>query len=249
MELPFPPAIVLVAPQMGENIGAAARAMHNFGLTDLRLVNPRDGWPNSRASAVAAGADAVLERATVHASVAGAVAECDLVLAATARGREQPKPSLAPREAVQRLRENQQQGGRGAVLFGSERTGLENADVLCARALIRIPATAAFRSLNLAQAVVVLAYEWGCAIAEPLPVTRPESLEAGPAQQAREHLVAHLVEALDRVGYFRPAEKRAASVAALTNLFGRIPVTDSEIRMLRGVIHALGRERPGARTP
>ena len=238
------PAIVLVNPQMSENIGASARAMANFGLTELRLVAPREAWPNPKAIALASGADDILERAEVCEDVPSAIAEFDMVLATTARLRERPKPVFAPRHAAAEMRDRCSAGGRCAVLFGSERAGLDNDDMLRSEALIHIPAASEFLSLNLAQAVLVMAYEWRCATADHLlDVAIPDVLEQGAPQDARERLVGHLIESLESTGFFHPPERKEAMVAMIRNLFHRVPVSDSEVRMLRGVVHSLSHPR------
>ena len=240
-----PPTIVLVEPQMGENIGAAARAMRNFGLSELRLVSPRDGWPDPKAYAVASGADAVLEASALYADLPSAIADFDAVYATTARLRSRPKPIFAPPRAMAEMRARTEAGARCAVLFGSERAGLNNSDILRAETLIHIPAMEGFLSLNLAQSVLVVAYEWRCTDREALAWEgQPPELAAGARQEDRERLVIHLIEELDAAGFFYPPERRDSMIESLRNLLHRIPVTGSELRMLRGVVHHLGRQPP-----
>ena len=233
---PAPPVIVLVAPQLARNIGATARAMANFGLAELRLVAPRDGWPNPEARATASGATGILERATVHADLADAVADRQIVLATTARRREQPRPELDPAAAAARLREAAP--GRSAVVFGGERAGLANADVELAAAIIRIPTDPAFSSLNLGQSVLLVAYEWWRAGV----VRTPDPFAAERAGRgAVEVLARHLEAELDSVGYFHPPERRPSTLGQLRSLLHRQLLTDGEVRMLHGVIRALRR--------
>lgn len=235
---PEPPVIVLVEPQLGGNIGAAARAMANFGLRDLRLVAPRDGWPNPEARARASGANHILDDARVHTSVAEAIDDRQIVFATTARPRELVRPEFPPRTAI---RELQAAGvSRSAVLFGGERAGLGNTDLAAAEAIIRIPTHPGFSSLNLGQAVLLIAYEWWLSCAARFQEgDRFESELASRADVAS--LVGHLEEELDSVGYFHPPERRPASVAQIRNLIFRQRFTDGEVRMLRGVIRALRR--------
>ncbi|MEZ5893720.1 MAG: RNA methyltransferase [Parvularculaceae bacterium] len=238
------PAFVLVAPQMGENIGAAARAMLNFGLADLRIVNPRDGWPNEKATAMAAGATHVVDAAKVFSATADALADCHYVVATTARPREVRLPVLTPGEATAAMKARIDAGDRCAVLFGGERSGLDNEDVMRADAVVSIPVNPAFASLNLAQAALVVAYEW----ARAQNLENPPSLLDGarPATKADfEGFFAHLVEELDATGYFFPPEKRASMERNLKAAFMRSGLTMSETRMLRGVIKALVTRRGG----
>ena len=233
-----PPAFVLVEPQLGGNIGAAARAMANFGLRDLRLVAPRDGWPNPEARAMASGADHILEGVRTYASVAAAVSDRQVVLATTARPRELPRPEFGPREAARELRREGR--SRSAVLFGGERAGLGNSDLAASEAIIRIPTHPGFSSLNLGQAVLVVAYEWWLAGgAGEVGGGRFETEIASRSDVSA--LIGHLEADLDSVGYFHPPERKPSTVAQLRNLFVRQRLTDSEVRMLRGVIHALRR--------
>ena len=235
-----PPAIVLVEPQLGGNIGAAARAMANFGLHDLRIVAPRDGWPNPEAWARASGAHGILETAGLFGTVAEAVADRQVVFATTARVRELPRPERTPRQAVGALRADPL--ARSAILFGAERAGLCNADLATAEAVIRVPTDPDFASINLAQAVLLLAYEWWLAgLGTESPGLGFESELASRKDVAA--LAGHLERELDSVGYFHPPERRPSSVAQLHNVLFRQRLTEGEVRMLRGVIRALRRER------
>ncbi len=235
------PAVVLVEPQLGENIGATARAMKNFGLRELRLVAPRDGWPNRKAIAMASGATGILEEAKVFQDTSEAVADLQCVFATTARLRELPKPLLSPRTAAEKLRMCERQAVRSGLIFGGERSGLSNEVLLGAECLISIPAEPSFRSLNLAQAVLLIAYEWWLATNGAPGEILPPELVRGAEHSEVTHLLDHLVAELDSVEFFRPPEKRPASLAVLRNLFYRVRITDSEVRMLRGVVHALAR--------
>lgn len=241
------PAIVLVEPQLGENIGAAARAMRNFGLSDLRLVAPRDGWPNPRAEPMASGATDILATARLYTDLPSAVADLNHVLATTARARELAKPTLSPRAAAQRLRGAGERNATAGILFGRERTGLDNEEMLQSEALIYIPTNPSFSSLNLAQAVLLLGYEWWLAGAADPAEDWPDELATGATHADRARLADHLVTELDAVNFFRPASKRAASVAKLRNLLFRVELSSNEVRMLRGVVHALATGEPGER--
>ena len=236
------PVIVLVRPQLGENIGKAARAMLNFGLTEMRLVEPRDGWPNPAAGPAASGADVVLEKAQVFATTAEAVADCAHVYATTVRKRGVTKPVLAPEEAARAIHAGP---GRSAILFGPERSGLETADVALARAIATVPINPQFGSLNLAQAVILMAYEWskGAALVQP---TEEELLPPAP-QAELEGLIGHFTRLLEPRGYFEPASRREATQTTLRTMLTKPGWNHLEIRTLRGVLSAL--ERPERRPP
>jgi tRNA/rRNA methyltransferase len=238
------PAVILVEPQMGENIGAAARAMFNFGLTDLRLTAPRDGWPNGAAFAMAAGAEEVARGAKVFEDLGGAISDLSYIVATTARGRDMAKPVLAPQEAAAELRRRHEAGEAVGMLFGGERSGLSNDDVAVADAVVTIPANPAFSSLNLGQAVLLLSYEWMKSGALPaLPQTgRGEAVPATKAELMG--LFEHLEEALIRSGFLGIEEKRPAMVRNLRAMLTRPQLTDQEVRTLRGIIVSLERSRP-----
>jgi tRNA/rRNA methyltransferase len=235
------PVFVLVAPQMGENIGAAARAMWNFGLDRMRLVSPRDGWPNPRAEAMASGAGRVLERARVAGSVAEACADLTYVFATTARERAMTKLVATPEEAMAEARAMTARGVRVGFLFGPERAGLGNADVARANAIVTVPVNPGYGSLNLGQCALLLAYEWrragGGVAAAAYRLGDARLAEAGEVDR----LLRHLVERLDAAGFFFPPEKRASMTASLENLFRRAPLTDADVRTLHGVVRALAR--------
>jgi tRNA/rRNA methyltransferase len=233
------PAVILVRPQMGENIGAAARAMFNFGLTDLRLTAPRDGWPNEAAFAMAAGAEEVARAARVFDDLPGAMGDLSYVVATTARGRDMAKPVLTPEEAARELRRRHEDGEAVGILFGGERSGLSNDDIAVADAAVTIPANPAFSSLNLGQAVLLIAYEWMKSGAVPdLPQTGRG--EAAPATKAELlGLFEHLEQALVRSGFLALEEKRPAMVRNLRAMLTRGQLTDQEVRTLRGIIVSL----------
>lgn len=233
------PVFVLVRPQLGENIGKAARAMLNFGLTEMRLVSPRDGWPNPGAGPAASGADIVLERARVFDSVADAVADCAHVYATTVRKRGVTKPVLTPEEAAKQMRVA---AGRSAILFGPERSGLETDDVALARAIVTVPINPEFGSLNLAQAVILLAYEWskGEALARPTE----EELDPPAPQAELDGMLGQLDAMLDATGFFHPPARAPATRRTLRTLLTKPGWTAQEVRTLRGVLSALEGKKP-----
>lgn len=234
------PRFVLVEPQLGENIGATARAMLNFGLADLTLVKPRDGWPNPAATAMASGAAAVIDAVHICDTAAHAVADCQFVLATTARPREMLLPVLDPGEAADALKARIDRGEKCAILFGRERAGLTNDDVMRADALISIPVNPAFASLNLAQAAAIVAYEW--ARADGRGRFGSDLDEAAPAAKKDfEGLMQHMIGTLDERNYFFPPEKRTAMERNLRIAFARAGLTEGETRTLRGVIKTLTR--------
>ena len=233
------PAIILSEPQLGENIGACARAMANFGLSDLRLVKPRDGWPNPKADAMAAGAAPLIETARVYDSVADAIGPLRLVFAATARDRAMAKPVLTPEEATRRLRDAAAQGIASGLLFGNERAGLSNDEVALADCIITVPTDPGFSSLNLGQAVLLIGYEWFRA-GDATPAERIDHSGANPAP--REELIRlfeHLEEELERSGFLFPPGNRPGMIRNLRSILHRAQLTDQEVRTLRGVIVAL----------
>lgn len=237
------PAIILVAPQLGENIGTAARAMYNCGLTDLRLVKPRDGWPNAKAQAAASGADLVLEGARLYERVEDAIAELRHVYATTARDRYMVKRVLTPRQAAVEMRALMAADEPCGILFGPERTGLLNEHVALADTVLTVPLNPAFSSLNLAQAVLLAGYEWFVA-GDATPPAQFVTGHSRPAEKAK--LVAffeHLEEELDRSGFMRSAEKRPSMVRNLRNLFQRAHCTEQELRTLHGVVTAFAGPR------
>lgn len=238
------PAVILVRPQMGENIGAAARGMWNFGLDRLRLVAPRDGWPNSKAVAMASGAGRVLDHVGLFDDTAGAVADLNFVYATTARDRDLTKPVLTPEEAMADAAGRIAQGQKVGVLFGPERAGLENDDIVQASAIISVPVNPAFASLNLAQCVLLMAYEWRQASGAPHPDRSTQ--QARPAERIEvEKLMERLEGSLDAAGFFYPDHKAAPMRRNLRNLFSRLDLTEPDIRILHGVIKTLASGRVG----
>lgn len=239
------PAIVLVEPQLGENIGAAARAMANFGLTDLRLVAPRDGWPNEKAIASASRADHVIDAVRVFETTEDAVADLVFVFATTARNRDIPKAVRGPRTAARSLRARAESGQKAGILFGRERWGLVNEEINLADEIVTFPVNPAFASLNIAQAVLLMAYEWMASGLEEggLPTRNPiQQREDAPAEKA--HLFGfldHLEAALDEAGYFKAADLKPSMREKLRALFQRPGFSKQEIDVLRGVVAALER--------
>jgi len=250
------PAIILVRPQLGENIGFAARAMANFGLQDLRLVAPRDGWPNDKARAAAAVAAPVVDGAKIFDSVEAAIGDLNFVLATTARPREMVKRVLSPETAAAALRDRALTAERTGVMYGPERSGLDNDAIALADAILTAPVDPDFASLSLPQAVLLFAYEW-------LKCQKPEALgrvttfdgpaieglaapETRPATRAELFgLFEHLETALDRAGFLRPAEKRPSMVRSIRNMFHRMGATDQDVRTWRGIVSALTRGQRG----
>jgi tRNA/rRNA methyltransferase len=228
------PVIVLVRPQLGQNIGKAARAMLNFGLTELRLVAPRDGWPNPDAGPAASGADIVLEQTQLFATTADAIADCATVYASTVRRRDLVLPVVAPQEMAQAIAGS---AGRSAILFGPERSGLETEDVALANAIVTVPINPDFGSLNLAQAVILLAYEWSRHNTLAVPTAREPEPQAAHAEL--EGLIGQLDESLDAVGYFHPPERTQATRNTLRTILTKPGWSSREIQALRGVIRAL----------
>ena len=234
------PVIVLVRPQLGENIGKAARAMLNFGLTELRMVEPRDGWPNPSAGPAAAGADQVLADAKVYATTAEAVADCSHVWATTVRKRGVTKPVHTPEEAARDMAGAE---GRCAILFGPERSGLETADVALARTILTVPINPEFGSLNLAQAVILCAYEWSKVAREHTGLVQPTDEEAlPPAPQAElEGMIAHFEDLLAPRGYFLPESRAEATRLTLRGMLTKPGWNHLEVRTMRGVLSSLGK--------
>ncbi|WP_082364515.1 TrmH family RNA methyltransferase [Novosphingobium sp. AAP93] len=232
------PIIVLVRPQLGENIGKAARAMLNFGLTRMRLVAPRDGWPNPSAGPAAAGADIVLAQAEVYDTLAEAVADCAHVYATTVRKRGVTKPVLTPEEAA---RETVNAVGGTAFVFGPERSGLETDDVALARSIVTVPINPEFGSLNLAQAVILCAYEWSKHAASGLAQPPAEDLLPPAPQEELEGLIAQITEHLEPRDYFKPEGRAHATRLTLRNMLTKPAWNHLEVRTMRGVITALMR--------
>jgi tRNA/rRNA methyltransferase len=228
------PVIVLVRPQLGQNIGKAARAMLNFGLTDLRLVAPRDGWPNPEAGPAASGADVVLERAQLFDTVAEAIADCSQVFASTVRRRDLVMPVVGPEEMADAIASSAE---RCAILFGPERSGLETEDVALANAIVTVPVNPEFGSLNLAQAVILLAYEWSRRgdLAQPTI----KEVEPQAPHGELEGLIGQLNEELDAKGYFHPPSRTQATKNTLRTIFTKAGWSSREVKAVRGIIRAL----------
>lgn len=231
------PVMILVRPQMGENIGAAARAMLNFGLEQMRIVAPRDGWPNPKAVAMASGAGRLLDRAGLFADLPSALADCHYVFATTARPRELTKPVVTPEEAMAQTRALIAAGKKVAVLFGPERTGLENDEIAQANAIVTVPVNPAFPSLNLAQCTLLTAYEWRRQTDGAIPV--PEVDLATTLE--RQHLGDRYEEALSEAGFFFPEGKAASMKLNLRSMWARLPLTRSDVQILHGVVRKLVR--------
>lgn len=235
-----PPVVVLVRPQLGENIGKAARAMLNFGLADMRLVAPRDGWPNPAAGPAASGADIVLERARVFDTAAEAVADCVHVYATTVRKRGITKPVVTPEAAARGIHA---EPGRSAILFGPERSGLETDDVALARTIVTVPINPQFGSLNLAQAVILVAYEWSKHVALASP---PEVEIEPPAPQGElDGMIDQLDGMLETSGFYFPPDRTPTTKRTLRTLLTKPGWSAQEVRTLRGVLSALqGKKGP-----
>lgn len=245
------PAIILIEPQLGENIGFAARAMANFGLGELRLVAPRDGWPNAKALAAAAGAGSIIERATLYGSLDAAIGDLHFLLATTARPRGMVKPVLTPEGAGKELALRGGDGERTGVIFGPERSGLDNDVIALADGIVTAPVDPAFASLSLPQAVLLLGYEWLraqgpiAALGRATPHDGPavEGLALGGTRPATRAellgLFRHLESELDRSGFLRPPEKRPTMVRAIRNMFHRMGATEQDVRTWRGIVASL----------
>jgi tRNA/rRNA methyltransferase len=236
------PAIILIEPQLGENIGMAARAMLNCGLTDLRLVNPRDGWPNDSAHAASAGAGQVIEATKIFKTTEEAVSDLNMVFATTARKRDMTNRVMTPRRAALEMHSPlRSSDGRAGILFGPEAKGLKNDDVTQADTIIMIPVNPSFSSLNLAQAVYVIGYEWYIKLINSRSATElfipKETRHANKSEL--NGIIQHLSDELDETGFFRVKEKRKIMIRNLRNIFQRAELTEQEARTLRGVISSL----------
>ncbi|MFN4204427.1 MAG: RNA methyltransferase [Tabrizicola sp.] len=235
----IPPVFVLVRPQMGENIGAAARAMLNFGLERMRVVGPRDGWPNPKAVAMASGAGRVLDHAGLFTDLGGAVADCDFVFATTARGRELVKEVFTPERAMAMARVLAAEGKRVGVLFGPERAGLENEDIIRANAIVTVPVNPDFPSLNLAQCVLLMGYEWqrqGTDV--PASVMELARTELASREEV-DRLADHFEERLEAAGFFFPEAKVEGMKANLRNMWGRLGLTRAEVQTFHGMLRQI----------
>ena len=233
---PTKPVIVLVRPQLGQNIGKAARAMLNFGLTELRLVAPRDGWPNPDAGPAASGADVVLEQALIFDTVEEAIADCSMVFASTVRRRDLVMPVVTPADMADAIAASP---ARSAILFGPERSGLETEEVALANAIVTVPINPEFASLNLAQAVILLAYEWSrrSELAQP----PAKELETPAPHGELEGLIAQLDDALVEKGYFHPPSRTRATRNTIRTILTKPSWSSREVKALRGIIRSLVR--------
>ncbi|MBY5974129.1 RNA methyltransferase [Pseudooceanicola marinus] len=235
------PAFVLVRPQMGENIGGAARAMWNFGLDRMRLVSPRDGWPNPKAVAMASGAGRLLDEAKLCETTAEALEDCSYVFATTARARGLTKPVVTPERAMEIAREKILAGEKVAVLFGPERAGLENDDIAKANAIINVPVNPEFASLNLAQCVLLTAYEWRRQAVD-IEAERMEMAGADWASQIEiEKLADHYEGRLEEAGFFFPETKAEGMKLVLRNFWSRMPLTRPDVQMMHGILRQMVR--------
>jgi len=232
------PVIVLVRPQLGQNIGKAARAMLNFGLTEMRLVAPRDGWPNPDAGPSASGADVVLEQAQLFDTVQEAIADCSNVYASTVRRRDLVVPVVTPGQMADEIAASP---GRTAILFGPERSGLETEDVALANKIVTVPINPEFGSLNLAQAVILLAYEWSKR--SDLAVPPSKELEAQAPHGEVEGLIGHLEGELEAKGYFHPPSRTQATKNTIRTIFSKTGWSSREVKAIRGIIRALAEGR------
>ena len=235
------PAFVLVRPQMGENIGAAARGMWNFGLDRMRVTGPRDGWPNPRAVATASGAGRLLDEAMLCDTTAAAIADCQFTYATTARPRDLTKPVFTPEAAMADAAARIAAGQRVAVLFGPERAGLENDDIILANAIVTVPVNPEFPSLNLGQCVLLMAYEWGRTTIAATPA-RVELAGHDWADGAEiEALARHYDDQLTEAGFFFPPHKAEAMRVNLRNLWSRMPLTRPDVQTLHGILRQMTR--------
>lgn len=235
------PNFVLVRPQMGENIGAAARAMWNFGLDRMRLVDPRDGWPNPKADAMASGAGRLLDEAQFFKTTAQALEDCTYVFATTARQRGLTKPAFSPEGAMKLAAEKIANGEKIAVLFGPERAGMENDDIARANAVINVPVNPEFASLNLAQCVLLTAYEWQRQTADITHARTEMAKTVWASQGETEALAKHYEDRLDEAGFFYPPEKVDSMQVNLRNMWSRMPLTRADVQMLHGVLRQMVR--------
>ena len=235
----IPPCFILVRPQMGENIGAAARAMLNFGLERMRIVDPRDGWPNPKAVAMASGAGRVLDHAGIFPDIPTAIADCDFVFATTARGRELVKPVVTPERAMEMTRAMVGMGKRVGVLFGPERAGLENEDIAPANAIVTVPVNPEFPSLNLAQCALLLGYEWRRQTTEVVPEVMGLARTEFASRLEVERLSDHFEERLEVAGFFYPPEKAAHMKLNMRNMFARLGLTRAEVQTFHGMLRQI----------
>lgn len=244
------PAVLLMAPQIPDNIGMAARAMGNFGLDDLRVIEPRDGWPSEKARAVASGAAAIIDGASLHDTLSSAIGDLNWVCATTARQRDMRKPVLTPAQAAAEMHQRTAAGQRCGMLFGRERNGLQSDEIADCDAVVMIPVMPDFASLNLAQAVLLLGYEWLketdqaslgriTTYEKPMDTGIYMKSDAPATKQELLGLYEHLEAELDRLGFFNPSTRRHVVVRNVRNMFGRMHATEQEVRTLRGIVATL----------
>jgi tRNA/rRNA methyltransferase len=235
----IPPVFILVRPQMGENIGAAARAMLNFGLDRMRVVGPRDGWPNPKAVAMASGAGRVLDQARLFGDLPAAIADCDFVFATTSQRRELVKEVVTPERAMEMARAFGAEGKRVGVVFGPERAGLENDDIIRVNATVSVPVNPEFPSLNLAQCVLLMGYEWYRQGSEVPPVLQELARTEFANRQEVDRLADHFEERLEAAGFFFPPTKVEGMKANLRNMWGRLGLTRAEVQTFHGMLRQI----------
>ena len=237
------PVIILVNPTLGENVGAAARAMMNFGLSELRLVTPKGDWPNQKAINTASGAEAILENACLFQTTQDAIADLNRLYATTARVRDMIKPVLTPNQLAEKLNANYTKGERSGVLFGREAKGLHNEDIAISEAIVMVPVSDEHRSINLAQCVLLIGYEW---FQSKNPQALKDLRRKGSAVASHQEIndfFEHLESELDDCGFLYPLEKRARMVRNIRNIFSRVGLSDQEVKTLRGIVSGLSNPR------
>ncbi|MBA4325953.1 MAG: RNA methyltransferase [Rhodobacter sp.] len=235
----IPPVFILIRPQMGENIGASARAMLNFGLERMRVVGPRDGWPNPKAVAMASGAGRLLDHAGLFPDLPAAIADCDFVFATTSQRRELVKDVVTPERAMEMARAMGAEGKRVGVLFGPERAGLENEDIVRANAIVTVPVNPDFPSLNLAQCVLLLGYEWRRQAGEVAPSVMELARTDFATRADVDRLADHFEERLDAAGFFFPPTKVEGMKTNLRNMWGRLGLTRAEVQTFHGMLRQI----------
>ena len=235
------PSIILIRPQMGENIGAAARAMWNFGLDHMRIVNPRDGWPNQKANAMASGAGRLLDEAQLYQNTSDALSDTTFVMATTARARGLTKPVFSPEFAMAEALRRIGEGQKVAVMFGAERSGLENDDISRANAIISVPVNPTFASLNLAQCVLLISYEWQRQVTDITAETVDMAKTTWANGLEVEKLAEQFEQRLETAGFFFPQTKAAGMKVNLRNLWSRMPLTKADVQILHGVMRQMVR--------
>lgn len=254
------PAVLLMEPQLPDNIGMVARACANFGLDDLRLIAPRDGWPNEKARIAASGANHVIDETKAHATLGDAIGDLHWLCATTARQRDLRKPVMTPEQAIAEIRRRMAIGERCGILFGRERNGLETSEVALADALVMIPVNSRFASLNLAQAVLILGYEWlrsgtAATLGRVTTFERPVHAGVNMNQDRRATkaelagLTGHMAQELERLGFFNPAEKTPGVMLTVETMLARAEPTEQEVRTFRGIVATLAKGKGRARKP